>query len=77
MPRLPRISGEEAVKAFVKAGWILDRLSQRNHFVLSRPSSLYSLSVPNHKELDTGLLRSLIRKAGLTVEGFLKLLKSY
>jgi len=75
VPRLPRISGEEAVKAFVRAGWTLDRLSQRNHFVLSRPGSPYSLSVPNHKELDRGLLRSLIRKASLTVEEFVRLLK--
>ena len=76
MARLPRVSGEEAVQAFVKAGWTLDRLSQRNHFVLSRPGSPLSLSVPNHKELDRGLLRALIRKAGLTVEEFTKLLKS-
>ncbi len=75
MPRLPRVSGEEAVKAFVKAGWALDRLSHRNHFVLSQPGNPYSLSVPNHQELDRGLLRSLIRKAGLTVEEYVKLLQ--
>ncbi|MCI2429135.1 type II toxin-antitoxin system HicA family toxin [Candidatus Acetothermia bacterium] len=75
MPRLPRVSGEEAVKAFMKAGWTLDRLSQRNHFVLSRPDNPHSLSVPNHKELDRGLLRSLIRKAGLTIEEFVELLR--
>jgi len=74
--RLPKISGEEAVKAFVKAGWTLDRLSRRNHFVLSQPDNPYSLSVPNHKELDRGLLRGLIRKAGLTVEEFVALLRS-
>ncbi len=62
------------MRAFVKAGWTLDRLSQRNHFVLSQSGSPYSLSVPNHKELDRGLVRSLIRKAGLTVEGFVALL---
>ena len=76
MPRLPSVSGEEAAQAFVKAGWTLDRLSQRNHFVLSQLGNPNSLSVPNHKELDRGLLRSLIRKAGLTVEEFVKLLKS-
>ncbi|MFN4217949.1 MAG: type II toxin-antitoxin system HicA family toxin [Candidatus Bipolaricaulia bacterium] len=60
------------MKAFVRAGWTLDRLSQRN---FARSGSLYSLSVPHHKELDRGLLRSLIRKAGLTVEEFVQLLK--
>jgi len=76
LAKLPRVSGQEAVQAFVKAGWILDRLSKRNHFVLTKPSNPYSLSVPNHKELDNGLLRDQIRKAGLTVEEFIKLLKS-
>ncbi|MBI3461294.1 type II toxin-antitoxin system HicA family toxin [Candidatus Acetothermia bacterium] len=69
------MSGETAVKAFVRAGWNLDRLSHRNHFVLSKSGSPESLSVPNHKELDSGLLRSLIRKSGLTVEKFVRLMK--
>lgn len=33
------------------------------------------LSIPNHKELAPGLVRSLIRKAGITVEEFLELKK--
>lgn len=33
------------------------------------------LTVPLHRELDRGLLRALIRKAGLTVEEFEKLLR--
>lgn len=32
------------------------------------------LSIPNHKELGKGLLRGLIRDAGLTVEEFINLL---
>ncbi len=34
----------------------------------SRPT----LSIPNHKELASNLLRGLIRKGGLTVDEFLK-----
>ena len=33
-----------------------------------------TLSVPEHRVLDRGLLRALIRDAGLTVEKFLELL---
>jgi hypothetical protein len=33
-----------------------------------------NLSIPQHKELSLGTLRSLIRSAGLTVEEFLELL---
>ena len=34
-----------------------------------------SLSIPNHKTLDRGLLRRLIKDAGLGVEDFVRLLK--
>ncbi|MBT9161216.1 MAG: type II toxin-antitoxin system HicA family toxin [Dehalococcoidia bacterium] len=34
------------------------------------------LSIPDHRELDRGTLRALIRKASLTVEDFLKLLNN-
>ena len=33
-----------------------------------------NLSVPDHRELDRGLLRGLIRDAGMTVEQFVALL---
>jgi hypothetical protein len=33
-----------------------------------------NLSVPQHKELSVGTLRSLIRSAGMSVDEFLKLL---
>lgn len=34
------------------------------------------LTIPNHITLKPGLLRKLIRQAGLSVEGFNELLKS-
>ena len=34
-----------------------------------------TLSIPNHKEVARGTLRSLIAKAGLTMDEFLKILK--
>jgi len=33
-----------------------------------------NLSIPDHRELDRGLLRGLIRDAGMTVEQFIELL---
>jgi hypothetical protein len=33
-----------------------------------------NLSIPQHKELSVGTLRSLIRSAGISVDDFLKLL---
>jgi predicted RNA binding protein YcfA (HicA-like mRNA interferase family) len=46
-----------------------------SHIILKKAATFYTLSVPDHDELDPGTLRSLIRKAGLTVEEFTTLLE--
>jgi predicted RNA binding protein YcfA (HicA-like mRNA interferase family) len=73
MPRLPVVSGAEAVKAFERAGWHRDR-QRGSHVVLLKPGQIASLSVPQHKQLAPGTLRSLIRAAGMTLEEFAGLL---
>ena len=73
MPRLPRISGQEAVRAFERAGWQVSR-QRGSHVVLTKSGSIYTLSIPLHRELATGLLRDQIRKAELTVAEFIELL---
>jgi predicted RNA binding protein YcfA (HicA-like mRNA interferase family) len=73
MPKLPRISGREAVRAFQRAGWEVAR-QRGSHVVLTKPGSIYTLSVPLHSVLGPGLLRDLIRKAGLSVGEFTELL---
>lgn len=73
MSRLANISGQEAAKAFQKAGW--ERIGQvGSHLVLVKPGVRVNLSIPQHKELSVGTLRALIRNAGMTVEEFLELL---
>jgi predicted RNA binding protein YcfA (HicA-like mRNA interferase family) len=69
MGRLPVLSGGEAVKAFVKAGWSVDR-QRGSHVILVKDGHPATLSVPDHKELAKGTLRSLIRAAGMTAEDF-------
>jgi predicted RNA binding protein YcfA (HicA-like mRNA interferase family) len=73
MPKLPRISGRETVRAFQRAGWEVTR-QRGSHVVLTKAGSIYTLSVPLHPVLGPGLLRDLIRKAELTVEEFTELL---
>jgi hypothetical protein len=41
--------------------------------MLSHPSVRATLSVPQHRELDRGLLRALIRAAGISVDEFVSL----
>lgn len=71
---LPIISGREAVRAFEKAGWQVMR-QRGSHIVMIKDGVAANLSIPDHKEIDRGLLRSQIRKAGLTIEEFVELLK--
>jgi len=73
MPKLPRVSGRKAVPAFQRAGWEVAR-QRGSHVVLTKAGSVYTLSVPLHRVLGPGLLRDLVRKAGLTVEKFTELL---
>jgi predicted RNA binding protein YcfA (HicA-like mRNA interferase family) len=70
---LPAISGERVVRAFQKAGWIKDR-QHGSHVILLKPGNFNSISVPQHRELAPGTLRSLIRASGLTVSQFVELL---
>jgi predicted RNA binding protein YcfA (HicA-like mRNA interferase family) len=73
MPVLPVVSGQEAVRAFERAGWEIKR-QRGSHIILTKLGSWASLSIPDHRELDRGLLRKLIRQSGLTVEEFTELL---
>jgi predicted RNA binding protein YcfA (HicA-like mRNA interferase family) len=73
MGRLGNVSGKEAARAFRRAGW--EPIGQvGSHLVLVKSGVRVNLSIPQHKELSVGTLRSLIRSAGMTVEEFLELL---
>ena len=72
MTRLPLISGDDFVKAVHKIGYVWDH-TEGSHMILLHPLGR-RLSVPRHKELGQGLLRSLIRDAGLSREEFVRLL---
>ena len=69
MPALPTLSGKEVVQIFKSLGWIVAR-QRASHIVMTKEGEIATLSVPNHKEIAKGTLRSLIRSAGLTVDEF-------
>ena len=70
MGKLPVISGQQAVGAFEKAGWYFQRRSRKNHIILKKEGEGHTLSVPDHPTLGRGLLRNLIKDAGLTNQEF-------
>ncbi len=73
MSRLPRISGRECVKALECAGFYVRR-QEGSHIILRRDDPFAQIVVPDHKELDRGTLRAIIRQAGLSTEQFMQLL---
>lgn len=73
MSSLPRVSGRECVKALLKAGFSLRR-QHGSHMILRRDKPFTQLVVPDHKELDRGTLRAIIRQANISVDEFAKLL---
>jgi hypothetical protein len=41
---------------------------------MTKPGEVANLSIPQHRELDTGTLRGIIRASSLTVDEFVELL---
>ena len=73
MSGLPRVSGQECIKALVRIGFSARR-RRGSHITLRRNTPYAQLVVPDHRELDRGTLRAIIRQAGLNVEEFNDLL---
>ncbi|MBD2391006.1 type II toxin-antitoxin system HicA family toxin [Dolichospermum sp. UHCC 0684] len=73
MSKLPIISGLDCVKALEKIGFVVDR-QRGSHIIMVREEPRTTISVPDHKELDRGTLRGIIRQAGLSVDEFIELL---
>lgn len=73
MNRLPVISGAECIRALEKAGFVVYR-QRGSHITMVWADLSAQTTIPNHKELDRGTLRAIIRQAGLTVDEFVALL---
>lgn len=69
MGRLPVLSGRDAVKAFSRDGWRVVR-THGSHVMMAKDGREEVLAIPQHPELRKGVLRSLLRAAGLRVEEF-------
>lgn len=74
MPSVPILKPREVVKTFGKLGWQVSRQSG-SHIILTKQGHIATLSVPNHPEVARGTLRSLIARAGLTIDEFMEALK--
>ncbi len=73
MSKLPNLSGRDCIKALLKIGYFVRR-QEGSHIILRRTNPFRQVVVPDHKELDRGTLRAIIRQAGISIDQFLELL---
>jgi predicted RNA binding protein YcfA (HicA-like mRNA interferase family) len=71
MTKLPCVSGPECIKALTKVGFVVKR-QEGSHIIVRRDSPFAQVVVPDHKELDRGTLRSILRQADLSVNEFVQ-----
>ena len=70
MAVVPLRSGQAVVRVFASFGWSVSR-QRGSHIIMTKEGEIVTLSIPNHKEVARGTLRSLIRNANLTVDEFI------
>ncbi len=73
MSKLPAISGARCVTALKRIGFIVRR-QKGSHIIMTRADPYAMVVVPDHKTMKPGVLRGIIRDAGMTVDEFVTLL---
>jgi predicted RNA binding protein YcfA (HicA-like mRNA interferase family) len=71
MPELRQVSGDEAIRALERLGFV--RVRQRgSHVVLRKrmPAGAIGCTVPLHRRLAIGTLRGILRQAQVTPDEF-------
>ena len=75
MPRLPVVKPRAVLRALLRAGFYIDRVTG-SHYILRHPDrSDLRITVPLHnRDLKRKTLATIIAQAGMTVEEFIGLL---
>ncbi len=71
MASVPVLKPREVIKALEKFGWEVTR-QKGSHIILTKKGHIATLSIPNHPEVARGTLRSLIARAGVSLDEFLE-----
>jgi predicted RNA binding protein YcfA (HicA-like mRNA interferase family) len=73
MAKLRRASGQEAIRALERLGFV--QIRQRGSHVVLKKQTLagdVGCVVPLHRELAVGTLRGILKQAGVTSEEFIQ-----
>lgn len=74
--KLPVVSGREVIKLLTRIGFQVVGKKGSHVRLKKRNGKTFIVVVPDHSELAKGTLRSIIRRADLSVEEFVRLLES-
>ena len=73
MNKLPIVSSKECIAALERANYYVKR-RESSHMIMRRDDPFAQVVVPDHKEIDRGTLRAILRQAGLSVDEIMLLL---
>ena len=74
--KLPVVSGRKVAKALERLGFeIQPGRGKGSHMALRNGATRRTVTIPDHRELDRGTLRAILRQADVTQEEFVEALK--
>ncbi|HHW42218.1 addiction module toxin, HicA family [Desulfofundulus thermobenzoicus] len=75
-PRLPRVTGVDVVAALRRGGFVVEYIKGSHYHLVHFSSSSRQAVVPVHagKILKPKTLKSILEKAGITIDEFIELL---
>jgi predicted RNA binding protein YcfA (HicA-like mRNA interferase family) len=73
MPKLPVLSGRDVIKALSKIGYSFDHQTGSHVILINEQNK--RITVPIHDEIGKGLLKAILKQAGISMDEFIKLLK--
>jgi len=73
MSKLPQVSGADVVRALQRVGFSIRR-QHGSHIILRRDDPFAQTVVPNHRQIDRGTLRAILRQTGVSPGELIELL---
>ncbi len=73
MSKLPQTSGSDLARALQKVGFTIRR-QHGSHIIMRRDQPFAQTVVPNHRQIDRGTLRAILRQTEITADELIKLL---
>ena len=76
MTKIPVLTSRDVIKGLKRAGFEFERQAKGSHEIWYNPDTRRRTTIPNHPglEIKKGTLKAILEQAGLTLDGFMRLL---